>query len=703
MGGTNQTITGLTILGSTASAIENQGGGNGTLTIQIANGQSSSSASNFSFRDQSGGNGTLALVKTGEGTLDFSAYNTMGYSGGLTVNGGTFAYTNTMALGSGTLVLGGGSPSYAGSSAVTVSKNITLSDATSSTLNNAAGTLTYSGVISGSGSLIKSGAGNATLSGANTFTGSTTLNGGTLTLANQNAIQNSTLVMTGGGNVSFSSAVVANAFTLGGLSASSAGSGCNIALTNNASTPVALTVGTNNASTTYAGVLSGSGSLTKTGTGTLTLSGNNIFAGTTTISEGMISISNANALGTTGNITFGSGTLRYGTGITADLSSRIKNSGSAILIDTNSNNVTFSSAVYSTNIGGLTQTGSGILTLSGNSTYTGTTTLAAGTISINRAAALGTSGNVTFGGGALQYGTGITADLSSRIKNSASTILIDTNSNNVTFSSTVDSINVGGLTKTGSGILKLSGNSTFTGSTTVSSGTLQAAATGALGNTSQVVLNNGGSFLVTAENAVNDDAAINLNGGRMAMSGNFNETVGALTLSANSTLDFSGFVGTLRFGSIAYWAAGANLAIWNWSGQTQYGINYGTYPNNSNLVFTNNSTLSSNLANISFYSDSGITSIGSGFERGFTGGGTEIIAVPETETYLYAVALLAGIVVQYIRRRAKRKSSEQYLPEFATRATAPPRSFARVGKPRRRGPTYAARPPLHPEETPLRG
>ena len=95
---------------------------------------------------------------------------------------------------------------------------------------------------------------------------------------------------------------------------------------------------------------------------------------------------------------------------------------------------------------------------------------------------------------------------------------------------------------------------------------------------------------------------------------------------------------------------------------------YGTYPNNSNLVFTNNSTLSSNLANISFYSDSGTTSIGSGFERGFSGGGTEIIAVPET--YFYAVALLAGIVIQYLRRRAKRKAFEHNLPEFATRATA---------------------------------
>jgi hypothetical protein len=66
--------------------------------------------------------------------------------------------------------------------------------------------------------------------------------------------------------------------------------------------------------------------------------------------------------------------------------------------------------------------------------------------------------------------------------------------------------------------------------------------------------------------------------------------------------------------------------------------------------------VASNLANISFYSDSGNSFIGSGFEvSGFEGGGSLIIAVPETETYLYAVALLAGIVVQFLRRRAKRK------------------------------------------------
>jgi autotransporter-associated beta strand protein len=213
----------------------------------------------------------------------------------------------------------------------------------------------------------------------------------------------------------------------------------------------------------------------------------------------------------------------------------------------------------------------------------------------------------------------------------------------------------GNLVKNGSGTQTLAGATTFNGTTTVNSGTLQAATANSLANTSQVVLNEGGSFLVTADNAVNDSAAINLNGGRMAVNGNFDETVGLLTLSANSTLDFSGFGGTLRFGGIGSWATGATLAIWNWSGTTQYGTQVNNYANPSNLVFTNNSTLTSNLANISFYSDSGNSFVGNGFDRGFSGGGTEIIAVPEPEVFFYAVVLLAGLAVQYLRRRAKRK------------------------------------------------
>ena len=216
------------------------------------------------------------------------------------------------------------------------------------------------------------------------------------------------------------------------------------------------------------------------------------------------------------------------------------------------------------------------------------------------------------------------------------------------------------LVKDGASTQVLTGNNSgFTGTTTINNGTLTAAAAGATGN-STVINVTGGSFLVTAENAVNDNTAINLDGGRMALSGNFNENVGPLTLSKNSTIDFSGFVGTLRFSGISSWAANANLAIWNWSGTTYWGTQVNNYANPSNLVF--DSTANLNLNNISFYSDSGNSFVGNGLVDSSFTGGSLIIAVPETETYFYALALLAGVVVQYLRRRAKRKLLEGHRP-----------------------------------------
>lgn len=54
--------------------------------------------------------------------------------------------------------------------------------------------------------------------------------------------------------------------------------------------PFALTVGNNNASTTYSGSLSGGGSLTKAGTGTLTLSGNETYTGNTVVAGGKLTL-----------------------------------------------------------------------------------------------------------------------------------------------------------------------------------------------------------------------------------------------------------------------------------------------------------------------------------------------------------------------------------------------------------------------------
>jgi hypothetical protein len=68
--------------------------------------------------------------------------------------------------------------------------------------------------------------------------------------------------------------------------------------------------------------------------------------------------------------------------------------------------------------------------------------------------------------------------------------------------------------------------------------------------------------------------------------------------------------------------------------------------------------LASNLNNISFYSDNGNSFVGHGFESAFSQSGfngTEIIAVPEPETYLTIVILLVGMGIYHFRQRKRRE------------------------------------------------
>src|SRR5438309_2268645 len=71
-----------------------------------------------------------------------------------------------------------------------------------------------------------------------------------------------------------------------------------------------LTIGSNNQSTTFSGVIQDSGGLTKTGTGTLTLTGSNLYTGNTTVTGGVLEVSNRRGSGTgTGSVNVQAGTL----------------------------------------------------------------------------------------------------------------------------------------------------------------------------------------------------------------------------------------------------------------------------------------------------------------------------------------------------------------------------------------------------------
>jgi autotransporter-associated beta strand protein len=145
------------------------------------------------------------------------------------------------------------------------------------------------------------------LGGANTYNGTTTLNGGTLSLNSTNALQNSTLNTGAAGSQVVNFIVAgANTYNLGGLAGAD-----NLSLGANS-----ISVGSNNADTTYSAVIiSTGGGLTKVGTGALTLSGANTYTGTTTVNSGTL------ALGSAGSIA-SSSVLKIASGATFDVKAK---------------------------------------------------------------------------------------------------------------------------------------------------------------------------------------------------------------------------------------------------------------------------------------------------------------------------------------------------------------------------------------------
>ncbi len=156
------------------------------------------------------------------------------------------------------------------------------------------------------GALTKAGLGTMTLSGTNTFTNGATINAGALVLTNGSALADSVAV-----NVAVSGAalIVTNSETIGSL-AGVAGSTVGIAGSQT------LTTGTNNTDTTFAGVISGNGSLEKIGLGTMTLSGVNTYTNITTIRAGTLTAGGSGTLSSNSPHFVRGGTLMTGASAT---------------------------------------------------------------------------------------------------------------------------------------------------------------------------------------------------------------------------------------------------------------------------------------------------------------------------------------------------------------------------------------------------
>lgn len=253
-------------------------------------------------------------------------------------------------------------------------------------------------------------------------------------------------------------------------------------------------------SLTLSGPISGTAAITKgVSAGTLFLTGSNSYSGGTNINVGTVEFA-AGSLGGTA-VTINGGTLRYASGNTEDISTKTLTVGaSGATINTNGNDVTLANSIGNAGSGSLTKAGAGTLTLGGSNSFTGSTTITGGTVSItadNNLGDLTANAAVVLAGGALKtpssFSTGrnITATAASTIDAGDAT----------TLSGVISGVQP--ITKLGSGLLTLTGSNTgFSG------GMVLAAGTTALGGGQANGFNAIGTGPITFQNG----AVLNLNG-----------------------------------------------------------------------------------------------------------------------------------------------------------------------------------------------
>lgn len=511
--GANSYVGGTTIAagtlsignGGTSGSIAGDITDNGTLTFNRAD--------QFTFGNKISGTGTL--TKAGTGTLTLTNNNT--YTGGTLISAGilqigngpssgsitgdvidnsvlNFNYANGTKFGgvisgTGALTLNGSAAPFRSSGWLTLTGNSTYSGGTTvsegrivlgtgGTSGSIVGNVnlnplseiefdrsdvfTFTGTVSGGGTGWQTGTGITILTGANNF-GTFMVEAGTLQIGN------------------------------GGTSGSIAG---------NITDSSTLTFNRSDA-LTYAGVVSGTGSLTKAGAGTLTLSSANSYSGGTSITGGLVNFTTLRNFGS-GIITLSGGGVQWASGSTVDISGRLAALGSGGgTFDTNGNLITLASAIGGT--GGLTKAGTGTLTLTGVNTYSGGTVISVGTLQVG---AGGTIGSIM--GGVVDNDT-----------------LVINRSDSISFAGVISG--AGAVQQLGTGTLTLTAASTYTGVTTVSAGALLV--NGSIAASSGVVVASGSTLGGTGTVAATTVAGVGI-----LAPGNGAGAIGTLNIAGNLSL-----------------------------------------------------------------------------------------------------------------------------------------------------------------------
>ena len=483
----------------------------------------------------SGENVTLGAINTNGGALTVGGVSAINIGGSITTTGATQAYTGPVNVTATASLI---------ASSHTFSSTINL-NANTLTLENT-GTTTISTVISGTGNLTKDGVGTLNLGGTNTYTGTTTINGGTLELGAANVLADA------------SSLVIANSsvFDLGANSDTVAG----VQLTNGSIQNGTLTSTSNYdlRSGTVSAVLAGAVGLDKSTAGTVILSSaGNTYTGATSVTGGSLRISQDDHLGaapgvaTPGSLTLNGGTLETTATFTLSSNRGISLAGAGTFDVDAATTLTYGGIIAGA--GSLAKSDTGTLSLTGANTYSGSTTLTAGTISIGTDSGLGaapgsaTAGHLVFNGGTLLTTVGFTLNANRGIDLQAGGGTIDVGAGTLNYGGII--AGSGALNKAGANTLTLTGTNTYSGTTTISAGTLNANLTDALGDGSatNTLIFNGGTLqaggIINSPSmrgvTMTSTGIIDTNGQAIDFDGVISGA-GGLTKTGAGTLDLSG-------------------------------------------------------------------------------------------------------------------------------------------------------------------
>ncbi|MEI6577508.1 MAG: autotransporter-associated beta strand repeat-containing protein, partial [Bacteroidota bacterium] len=618
---------------------------NATNTGQLQQAQASLSVVNFSqtagtYRICSGSSQSLSLTgnfSISGGTLlmsDAAGTGSLNVGGNFGATAGTI---NESGAGSGAIIFNkSGVQTY--TSGVTITNTINFTVNSGSTLQMAAATTLVTGgggftlasgatlgVTSANGILATTASGNIQVTGTRTFsaganyiynggvtqatgTGLTqnqpanvTINdaGFVVTLSAITTISGSLNIMAGTLNIAALTLTVGDLRGSGNITKATGG------------TTITVTCGSDNANTTYSGVISnasGTIALTKVGTGTLVLSGNSSYSGVTTISAGVIQLGSAGSglntplgviaggttitagaaldlngftLATAEGLTIKGSGISYGGALTNTSLTAVTYSGLVVVgapasIITNAGDINLSNAgsisgTFELTIGGsgngsissilalstaaLTKTDAGTWTLLGANTYTGATTISGGTLKLGAANRISNSSalvvNGTFDMAGFSETMGSITGSGTITSSVAGTITFGTSgTTNTSFSGIIQNGSATlGLTKTGAGIQTLSTPNTYTGGTIITAGTLLLSDAGALGAAGANVSMNGGTLHLMTDSPVNVY--------------NVTVTATASTISSDRTTSGAGIthiLGTLSIGNFTLnFTAGANV------------------------------------------------------------------------------------------------------------------------------------------------